>query len=917
MDHSIVDTAMTSRKRKREEYKKIILLAAACVVHMVIGVVTWYHNNYFVKEPTRNWELERHSFLNRLYRGTNKDCIEQLRLSKNEFFNLCRILQEKGGLVRTRNVPTTEAITMFLHILAHNLKYRVVQFSYCRSKETISRQFNDVLRAKVRKQTSEDGLRDVLEHLMGLIFRLQFLLMRDLDIETRNYFTWNLEMERVLADVLRDQRNLGNKGDGGWKRSALNAAAAVLSTSFNVNVTSDNVKNRIKLWRSWYGIVSDILGQSGFDWDGTKHMITVENENAWNEYCISHKSAKPFRYKVLQNWEDIVDLCAKDRATGHGAETAMDVDEAMSRETNEVEFMGLGATAIDLEEPSSNTKGKRQVMGEKEGITASLDKMANSFNRMVEKMDGKVDDEDIQEVLREAALIPDLNRQQWAKAIKWLADDPKQIPQLLETSFILSLFSLLASPENLRTQLSTVVSDDCIGKFVLVTGQFLPLLSLSLLTTSKTSFILDCNGKFDSIGNLLHSCKVSHSCLSLLQQFFPLHYSEKGADHKQGLESFKIERFAAVYEVKEVEYKLLRGRLYNVDSQEMESSIVDASAASRKRRRDEEEEEELEQVFFIIVSVVTMLLDALTWYHDKYFVKEPARNLELERHSFLNRLYRGTETDCIEQLRNSIGALDGIHIPVTVSTEDRPRYQMESSNVKNKSSGKRKMSSEDTKSYFAWNLEMENLGNKGDGNWKAVAYSTAAQILSKRFGVHLMADNVKNRFKLWRTWYGILHEEAKRFRFKVIPNWDDIVDLCAKDRATGLGAENALDADDIMSKETNEEEVIHSVSFDLEGSSSATRKNIRPSKSGEKEGMISSMKEVAESLKEFVEVTKKKMENKKKMEIKEAQEVVHEVVSELDNIPNFNGALRHTTIDWLTENPIKFAIIKALPLENM
>ncbi|KAG5154871.1 hypothetical protein JHK82_012840 [Glycine max] len=150
MDHSIVDTAMTSRKRKREEYKNIILLAAACVVHMVIGVVTWYHNNYFVKEPTRNWELERHSFLNRLYRGKNKDCIEQLRLSKNAFFNLCRILQEKGGLVRTRNVPTTEAVAMFLHILAHNLKYMVVQFSYCRSKETISRQFNDVLRAVMK-----------------------------------------------------------------------------------------------------------------------------------------------------------------------------------------------------------------------------------------------------------------------------------------------------------------------------------------------------------------------------------------------------------------------------------------------------------------------------------------------------------------------------------------------------------------------------------------------------------------------------------------------------------------------------------------------------------------------------------------------------------------------------------------------
>ena len=27
--------------------------------------------------------------------------------------------------------------------------------------------------------------------------------------ETRSYFTWTLEMERVLIDVLRDQRNLG------------------------------------------------------------------------------------------------------------------------------------------------------------------------------------------------------------------------------------------------------------------------------------------------------------------------------------------------------------------------------------------------------------------------------------------------------------------------------------------------------------------------------------------------------------------------------------------------------------------------------------------------------------------------------------------------------------------------------------
>ncbi|KAL5130924.1 Protein ALP1-like [Glycine soja] len=412
MDHSIVDTTMTSRKCKREEYKKIILLVAACVVHM---------------EPTCNWELERHSFLNRLYRGTNKDCIEQLRLSKNAFFNLCIILQEKGGLVRTRNVPTTEAVAMFLHILAHNLKYRVVQFSYCRSKETISRQFNDVLRAVMKRCIGAlDGTHipvtvspderpryrnrkgDVSTNVLaacGPDLRFIYVLpgwegsagdsrvLRDalrrqnkLEIPTGKYFLvdagytngpgflapyrgtryhlnewigntpqsykelFNLRHASARNAIERDQRNLGNKGDGGWKRSALNAAAAVLSTSFNVNVTSDNVKNRIKLWRSWYGIVSDILGHSGFDWDGTKHMITVENENAWNEYCTSRKSAKSFRFKVLQNWDDI----------SHRSWSVMDADEEMSRETNEVESMGLGATDIDLEESSSNTKGKRK-----------------------------------------------------------------------------------------------------------------------------------------------------------------------------------------------------------------------------------------------------------------------------------------------------------------------------------------------------------------------------------------------------------------------------------------------------------------------------------------------------------------------------------------------------------------------------
>ena len=57
-------------------------------------------------------------------------------------------------MIKTINVPIAEVVAIFLHILAHNLKYRVVHFSYCRSMEIISRQFKNVLRAimKVSKE---------------------------------------------------------------------------------------------------------------------------------------------------------------------------------------------------------------------------------------------------------------------------------------------------------------------------------------------------------------------------------------------------------------------------------------------------------------------------------------------------------------------------------------------------------------------------------------------------------------------------------------------------------------------------------------------------------------------------------------------------------------------------------------------
>ncbi|ONI27393.1 hypothetical protein PRUPE_1G083600 [Prunus persica] len=75
--------------------------------------------------------------------GGEVNCIEQLQVSKNVFKSLCTILQGSGGLTQTRNVSIKESVAIFLNILLHNLKFRVIGFVYYYSEETNSPQFNN------------------------------------------------------------------------------------------------------------------------------------------------------------------------------------------------------------------------------------------------------------------------------------------------------------------------------------------------------------------------------------------------------------------------------------------------------------------------------------------------------------------------------------------------------------------------------------------------------------------------------------------------------------------------------------------------------------------------------------------------------------------------------------------------------
>ena len=78
--------------------------------------------------------------------------MEQLRMDRHTFTMLCSMLRTIGKLKDSKYVDVEEMVALFLHILAHHVKNRVIKFRFLRSGETISRHFNAVLNAVIRLQ---------------------------------------------------------------------------------------------------------------------------------------------------------------------------------------------------------------------------------------------------------------------------------------------------------------------------------------------------------------------------------------------------------------------------------------------------------------------------------------------------------------------------------------------------------------------------------------------------------------------------------------------------------------------------------------------------------------------------------------------------------------------------------------------
>jgi hypothetical protein len=97
--------------------------------------------------PMSARDQERANNLRFIYHSDDRRCVELLRMRRAPFFQFCDLFRNRGLLRDSINNNIEEQVAMFLLVVGHNQRFRVLKPIFRRSLETISRYFQEVLYA--------------------------------------------------------------------------------------------------------------------------------------------------------------------------------------------------------------------------------------------------------------------------------------------------------------------------------------------------------------------------------------------------------------------------------------------------------------------------------------------------------------------------------------------------------------------------------------------------------------------------------------------------------------------------------------------------------------------------------------------------------------------------------------------------
>ncbi|XP_022017736.2 uncharacterized protein LOC118479296 [Helianthus annuus] len=92
-----------------------------------------------------NSALTDHEYTQELLHGTSTQCHEMIRMSRDAYVLLCNHFKQRNWLQSSRSITFEEKMAMFLIVIGHNERFRMVKRRFQHSTETIHRCFHEVL----------------------------------------------------------------------------------------------------------------------------------------------------------------------------------------------------------------------------------------------------------------------------------------------------------------------------------------------------------------------------------------------------------------------------------------------------------------------------------------------------------------------------------------------------------------------------------------------------------------------------------------------------------------------------------------------------------------------------------------------------------------------------------------------------
>ncbi|CAI9297651.1 unnamed protein product [Lactuca saligna] len=189
-------------------------------------------------------------------------------------------------------------------------------------------------------------------------------MMMEEQVTKKEQLKWTDWMDYCFIQSMMTQDEKGLRISGSFIPQAYNNMVEELNQKFGKTLTKNHLKNRLKTLKlgfsQWYDMFRG-TSLSGFGWNSETQLIEADEE-VWANLINSKPDAISLKTKKIPNYNEMIALFAKDRASGVHAETPKEKNARLKRtgdikvETIEEVDQLLESNDITLEKQQTNNE---------------------------------------------------------------------------------------------------------------------------------------------------------------------------------------------------------------------------------------------------------------------------------------------------------------------------------------------------------------------------------------------------------------------------------------------------------------------------------------------------------------------------------------------------------------------------------